>query len=371
MSYADLVRKHIEASGMTLEEIAAACKSRGLDIHPTYISKLRNGTRPAPTDENITRMLAEVTGGDAEELIFEGYIERAPEPVRRYLEVVDPALWISLKEESGVSYEDLISKLSTEGLPTDEHKKLLGIWETKPSVEDVRGRADEFPILSSMPDDWLEDVLSSVYKKTSDLILLLTKEPNIIRADRRQKLIDAFPEPWRTVLFRLWDLEREHFLKDRPPAADQVPESPAPYLANAHPVELVPIPRYGEIHAADPMPAEDRIVGYDWYPAEQIRGGEFFTLIVRGDCMDGGKTPILPGHVVLVRKQPEVENGNIAVVWWNGEDAGHLRRVYYRDGKIMLVADNPTYPPELLAPEKVTVIGKVVEVKFEPGAAGE
>lgn len=162
-----------------------------------------------------------------------------------------------------------------------------------------------------------------------------------------------------------------HLLGEDDPNRFTLAESRAIYGIDAQPAELVPIPRYGEIHAALPAPPADQIVGYDWYPAEQVRGGEFFTLVVRGDCMAGGRMPILPGHVVLVRKQPEVDNGNIAVVWWNGEDAAHLRRVYYRDGKVMLVADNPAYPPELLPPAKVTIIGKVVEVKFEPAATRE
>lgn len=84
MKYAEFLSKAIEDSGMTLEQIAHECVKRGVKIHPTYIGKLRNGQRPAPS-EDISRALAEVLGCDAEKLILLGYIEKAPESVRKIL----------------------------------------------------------------------------------------------------------------------------------------------------------------------------------------------------------------------------------------------------------------------------------------------
>jgi len=51
MSYSKLLQAYIDKSGLTLDEITERCKAKGIDIHPTYISKLRNGTRPAPSEE--------------------------------------------------------------------------------------------------------------------------------------------------------------------------------------------------------------------------------------------------------------------------------------------------------------------------------
>ncbi|MEC0171137.1 LexA family protein [Paenibacillus graminis] len=81
MSYAEILKDYISKSGKTLEQISKECELRGHTIHTTYISKLRLGQRPAPSDE-ISRVLAEVTNGDPEKLIAAGYIERAPEEVR-------------------------------------------------------------------------------------------------------------------------------------------------------------------------------------------------------------------------------------------------------------------------------------------------
>jgi SOS-response transcriptional repressor LexA len=79
--YADLLKEYIKLSGKKLEEITRECETKGVSVHPTYISKLRLGQRPAPSEE-ISRVLAEVTGGDPEKLIMSGYIEKAPGKVK-------------------------------------------------------------------------------------------------------------------------------------------------------------------------------------------------------------------------------------------------------------------------------------------------
>lgn len=81
MSYAEILKDYILKSEKTLEQIVRECQDRGITIHATYVSKLRLGQRPA-ADGSISRVLAEVTGGDPERLIAAGYIERAPEEVR-------------------------------------------------------------------------------------------------------------------------------------------------------------------------------------------------------------------------------------------------------------------------------------------------
>jgi SOS-response transcriptional repressor LexA len=88
-SFSDLLREAIEESGMTLEQIVEGCKKRGLDIHATYISKLRLGKRLAPPDDQTIRILAEVIGADPHRLVFQGYLDRAPDVVREVLGVLD------------------------------------------------------------------------------------------------------------------------------------------------------------------------------------------------------------------------------------------------------------------------------------------
>ena len=65
-----------------------------------------------------------------------------------------------------------------------------------------------------------------------------------------------------------------------------------------------------------------------------------FALRCKGDSME----PILKdGDIVLIRTQPEVENGQIAAVNVNGETT--LKRVYFRGDGLHLIADNPGYQP--------------------------
>lgn len=65
-----------------------------------------------------------------------------------------------------------------------------------------------------------------------------------------------------------------------------------------------------------------------------------FALRCKGDSM----TPtLIDGDIVLIRSQPEVENGQIAAVNINGETT--LKRVYFRADGIHLIADNPVYQP--------------------------
>lgn len=65
-----------------------------------------------------------------------------------------------------------------------------------------------------------------------------------------------------------------------------------------------------------------------------------FALRCKGDSME---PTLKDGDIVLIRKQPEVENGQIAAVNVNGETT--LKRVYFRGDGLHMIADNPGYQP--------------------------
>jgi repressor LexA len=82
-------------------------------------------------------------------------------------------------------------------------------------------------------------------------------------------------------------------------------------------------------------------------------------LKVRGDSMiDAG---ILDGDFVVVRRQPEVEPGEIVVVGINGEEAT-VKRYKRRRGKVVLVPANPRLTEMEFRPDEVEIYGKVVTV---------
>ena len=72
--------------------------------------------------------------------------------------------------------------------------------------------------------------------------------------------------------------------------------------------------------------------------AEGVRAD--FALRCQGDSM---APTLLDGDLVLIRQQPEVENGQIAAVNVDGETT--LKRVHIRESGLLLIADNPSYQP--------------------------
>ena len=68
------------------------------------------------------------------------------------------------------------------------------------------------------------------------------------------------------------------------------------------------------------------------------------------------------GALVLVRLQPRVENGQIAVV--RVEDEVLLRKVKYMNSALMLIPANTKYEPMIVPAELAEVVGRVVEVRI-------
>lgn len=129
-------------------------------------------------------------------------------------------------------------------------------------------------------------------------------------------------------------------------------------------IKSVQIPVLGRVKAGIPMTAIESIIDYEEISQEQARTGEFFGLQIKGDSME---PKISEGDVVIVRKQETVENGEIAVVLINGDDAT-VKKFYKTDAGIKLVSTNPTYDPFFFTPDEVntlpvSVIGKVVELR--------
>ena len=128
--------------------------------------------------------------------------------------------------------------------------------------------------------------------------------------------------------------------------------------------DFVYLPVLGRIKAGYNLIAEQNIIGYSPVPKNEVKGGEYFFLEVTGDSMI--EEGIREGSRVLVRKQNYVENGKIAVVLVNGDEAT-LKRVYYQnDGRtVILQAANSRIPPVVLPADEARIQGKVVKVEFD------
>ena len=107
---------------------------------------------------------------------------------------------------------------------------------------------------------------------------------------------------------------------------------------------------------------EENIDGYIEEFADNLPSGELFYLKTKGDSM----MPTIPENsYVMIRKQPDVEEGEIAAVVINGDNEATLKRVKRQNGLTMLIPDNANHKPYIITESNpATILGKAVKVSF-------
>lgn len=147
------------------------------------------------------------------------------------------------------------------------------------------------------------------------------------KSDIAQSKISAFADALDTTVSYLMGWESEE-IKDNseiPPGFIPVPQ-----------MQRVPI--VGRIACGEPITAEQNVEGYADVPKDRHVD---FCLVCEGDSMiDAG---IKTGDIVYIRKQPQVENGQIAAVRIDNEAT--LKRVYFHGNTLILQPANANYPP--------------------------
>ena len=128
------------------------------------------------------------------------------------------------------------------------------------------------------------------------------------------------------------------------------------------------IPVLGRVQAGIPTSAISEILDYEEIPSDMAARGEYFGLLVRGDSMS---PDLKDGDVVIVRCQEDVENGEMAIVAVNGDNAT-VKKVYKSTQGITLVPINPTYDTKMYTNDEimrlpVEIRGKVVELRRKIG----
>ena len=155
----------------------------------------------------------------------------------------------------------------------------------------------------------------------------------------------------------------DHFGILKSDIIEDKPNNPA--LTSPLPAPAVRIPVLGHVAAGVPIAAIQDIIDYEEISEAMARGGEFFGLIIEGTSM---QPTINNGDIVIVRQQREVENGEIAVVLVNGNDAT-VKEIQLSEAGLTLIGHNPAvFPPKFYTKEEVialpvTIIGKVVEMR--------
>jgi len=126
------------------------------------------------------------------------------------------------------------------------------------------------------------------------------------------------------------------------------------------------IPLLGRVAAGEPIYADDRIEGYEFIEERYKDDGfDYFALRIVGRSME---PTIMDGDTVIVRQQSTVENGQIAIVLIDGEDATAKEVKEGPEGITLIGHNTSVYTPHHYTPREVMelpvrIIGKVVEVR--------
>ena len=115
------------------------------------------------------------------------------------------------------------------------------------------------------------------------------------------------------------------------------------------------VPVVGNVAAGSPILAEECIEDYLTFDTGG-RSEEYFALRVRGESMINAG--ILPGDLVVVRRQQTANSGEIVVALI--EDEATVKRLSLRNGQIWLMPENDAYAP--IDGSNAQIVGKVAAV---------
>lgn len=149
-------------------------------------------------------------------------------------------------------------------------------------------------------------------------------------------------------------LERKGFLSRKPGASRGI-ELSGDYFGEPGGVPIV-----GRVAAGLPITATENLDGYLSFNSLFDRPDNLYALRVEGDSMvDAG---IWDGDFVIVRQQPTVEEGEIAVAIVDEEAT--VKRIRCREGMVELIPANDSYRPIIVDPETTPfrIGGKVVGI---------
>lgn len=127
----------------------------------------------------------------------------------------------------------------------------------------------------------------------------------------------------------------------------------------------VRIPVLGRVVAGVPLEAVEEILDYEEITPELAATGDFFALKIRGHSME---PRMLDGDAVIVRRQDDVDSGDVAIVLVNGNEATVKRVKKQEDGITLIATNTSVYEPHFYSNKEiqslpVQILGKVVELR--------
>lgn len=116
------------------------------------------------------------------------------------------------------------------------------------------------------------------------------------------------------------------------------------------------VPLLGKVTAGLPITAVEEVTDYVPYSGGGYEPGELFALRVSGTSML--YAGILDKDIVIVRKTPAAENGDIVVALIG--DEATVKRIYFEDDHIRLQPENDAFEPIIV--KEAVVLGKVISL---------
>lgn len=311
MTYKDLLQHYIKKSSFSYREISRRCKEQGNPVSQAYISQLVSGDVP-PASEEVSNILAVITGGDPEKLIWLGYIEKAPVQVQPlikwYLENFDSyAAMVAYFHNVG-------HELSEEELKTQTHKM--------------------FNELKKLPPEQKIDYVISKFNKVAYSNPIFLKELGELKGlpkDQIESTLSAIRElPLNRI--KVWNILEDKIMYEWM-VTDKIRNGDFLYV----------------------IAPDNSMIG-----ANIIKGSKVFckSLNINLD------TKFSKENVATL----EIASGKICFVSF--DDNMMLRRVFVNaHGIITLQAENPKYPPVVTSETSDLIIAGIVEsVEFNPNA---
>ncbi len=116
------------------------------------------------------------------------------------------------------------------------------------------------------------------------------------------------------------------------------------------------VPLLGKVTAGLPITAVEEVEDYVPYSGGGYEPGELFALRVSGTSML--YAGILDKDIVIVRKTPAAENGDIVVALL--DDEATVKRIYFEKDHIRLQPENDAFEPIIV--KEAVVLGKVISL---------
>jgi repressor LexA len=118
------------------------------------------------------------------------------------------------------------------------------------------------------------------------------------------------------------------------------------------------VPLLGRVPAGPLDIATEDLDGYIPIQSEH-QSADLFGLRVHGESMTGAG--ILPNDIVVVRRQPTADSGDIVVALIG--DEATVKRLRIRKSRVELHPENPHFEPIIPDASELTLLGKVIEVR--------